>query len=299
MAKYKDDVDFFQGLPNLKNGVEFENNLEDKNAVTLIKIADLQEYKGHPFKVLDNEEMDELKDSIASQGIINPIIVRPIQEGGFEIIVGHRRVHACILLGMDEIPARSVNLDDDDAALYMVDSNIQRTVILPSEKAFAYKIKLEAFKNKDKNITTGKVPDRAAALSVEAKESKKTIYRYIKLTELLPELLDLVDQNKLKATANGYTIACLPKDAQHAILDVYMECSKLPNAKQAMAIKQYADNNEVTKEYIYSILNVNGVKKTSCESTFSTKIKKFFPEDTTQEKMEELIIKLLENWSNV
>lgn len=301
MAKYKDDVDFFQGLQNLNHDglSEFENNSEDKNVATPIKIADLQEYKGHPFKVFDDEGMDELKDSIASQGIINPIIVRPIPEGGFEILVGHRRVHACTLLGMDEIPARIVDLNDDDAALYMVDSNIQRTVILPSEKAFAYKIKLEALKNKDKDITTGKVPDRAAALSEETKDSKKTIYRYIKLTELLPELLDLVDQNKLKATANGYTIACMSKDAQQSILDVYRESAKLPNAKQAVAIKQYADCNEVTKEYIYSILTVNDVKNTSSGSTFSAKIQKFFPEDTTQEKMEELIITLLENWSNV
>lgn len=303
MAKYKDDVDFFEGLSNLKNDglSEFNNTSENENndSFTLLKIADLQEYEGHPFKVIDNEDMEDLKESIASQGIINPIIVRPLSEGGFEILVGHKRVHACTLLGMDEIPARVVDLDDNDAALYMVDSNIQRTSILPSEKAFAYKIKLEALKNKDKNITTGKVPDRAAALSEETKDSKKTIYRYIKLTELLPELLDLVDQNKLKATANGYTIACMSKDAQQAILDVYKECAKLPNKKQAVTIKQYAENNAVNKDYIYSILSVENTKKSSSGSTFSNKIQRFFPEDTTSEKMEELIITLLENWSNV
>ena len=224
MAKKSNVSGYFSELDLFNE--DFENKLVPVNInqePEYMDISLLKEFEGHPFKVVDDETMEELKESIASQGIINPIIIRPIIDGGFEILVGHRRVHASKLLGMDKVPVRIVEVDDDDAALYMVDSNIQRTSILPSERAFAYKMKMEALEHKDKNSATGKVPDRAAALAKETNSSKKSIYRYIKLTNLIPELLELVDLNKIKATSNGQDIAELNVSEQEIIFEVYKE----------------------------------------------------------------------------
>lgn len=221
----------------------------DEKGYIEINLSEIDEFPNHPFKVNDNDDMESLKNSILEHGVISPAVVRRKPDGRYELISGHRRKRACELAGLKTLKCEIVDVNDDEAVMQMVDGNLQRTTIFPSEKAFAYKMKLEAIKH-SRQVGEGTSVNK---LSKDICESERQIQRYIRLTLLIKSLLDLVDDNKLKMAA-ALEVTYLDKDTQESLFRKILELNKIPNAKQAKELKDYSEQGYISDEDIELIL---------------------------------------------
>lgn len=262
-------------------------------------INELKPYAEQPFKVLIDSSMDELCESIAQNGVLSPIIARPHPEGGYEILSGHRRVKACELLRIEEVPVVVKNLDDDTAAILLVDSNLQRENILPSEKAFAYKLKLEALKHQGKrrDLTSGQIGQKSKT-SVEmvgeaVGESYKQVQRYIRLTNLIDPLLDLVDKNEMAMSA-GVELSYLGTKHQAEIYKV-IESESPPSIAQAVKLRKAAEEGILDDKMIESILSSEKEEKVKLV-IYEDKLRRYFPKNYTKEQIEDTVMKLIQKW---
>ena len=265
-----------------------------------IPIKELVPFKNHPFKVVDDEAMLRTTESIAKYGVLTPLIARPLEDGTFEIISGHRRVHAAEAAGLTEVPVIVREMDDDAATVLMVDSNLQREHILPSERAFAYKMKLDALNHQGQrsDLTSVQVEQKSNARSQIAEEtgqSEATVFRYIRLTNLIPELLDLVDQKQISFNP-AVELSYLKPNEQQMFLETMEWVQAAPSLSQAQRIKKLSQEGKLTPEAMQGIMNE--VKKGDLERvTFRNEtLHKYFPRSYTAQQMQDQIIKLLEQW---
>ena len=265
-----------------------------------IPIADLHPFKNHPFKVLDDEAMQRTVESVAQFGVLAPLIVRPREEGGYEIISGHRRQHAAELAGLTTLPVIVRDMDDNQAIINMVDSNLQRESILPSERAFAYKMKLEAIKNQGarSDLTSCQVGTKFradAVLAAGTEESARNVQRFIRLTNLIPELLDLVDQKKISFNP-AVELSYLADSEQRDFLEAMQDTQNAPSLSQAQRIKKLSQEGRCSYDAIFDIM---GEEKKAEQDRVTIKndvLRKYFPKSYTPKQMEDTIIKLLEQW---
>ena len=268
--------------------------------VQQISSSELHHFKDHPFKVLDDEAMQRTVESVAQFGVLAPLIARPREEGGYEIISGHRRQHAAELAGLKTLPVIVRNMDDDQAVIQMVDSNLQREHILPSERAFAYKMKLEAIKRTagrpSKNVSQIGTQKRSDQIMAEEMgESRNQIQRFIRFTNLIPELLDLVDQKKISFNP-AVELSYLSPEQQQEVIRAMDDTQNFPSVSQAKRIKKLAQDGTFTTETVVAIM---GEEKKSELDTVTIKndtLRKYFPRNYTPKQMEDTIIKLLEQW---
>ena len=265
-----------------------------------IPVRELIPFKNHPFKVLDDEAMLRTTESIAEYGVLTPLIARPLDHGGYEIISGHRRAHAAELAGLAEVPVLVRDMDDDAATVLMVDSNLQRENILPSERAFAYKMKLEAMKHQGErsDLTSGQVGPKLRSdeqLAQEVGESRKQIQRFIRLTNLVPDLLDLVDCKQISFNP-AVELSYLSPEEQETFLQAMDEVQAAPSLSQAQRLKKLAQEGNFTMDAAKEIMNE--VKKGDLERvTFrNEQLRRFFPRSYTAQQMQDTIIKLLDQW---
>ena len=288
-----------KGLDDLFS-TEENRQEEQREQVQQIPIDDLHPFTNHPFKVLDDEAMTRTVESIAQYGVLAPLIARPRPEGGYEIISGHRRQYAAKLAGLDTLPVIVRQMSDDAAVILMVDSNLQREHILPSERAFAYKMKLEAIKNQGarSDSTSSQVGMKLQVLDIvgqEAGDSRNQVHRFIRLTNLVPELLDMVDEKKI-AFNPAVELSYLDESQQRAFLEAMDGTQNAPSVSQAQQLKKMAQCGEFTYEKAFDIL---GQEKKSEQDTVTIKndiLRKYFPRSYTPRQMEEKIIQLLDAW---
>ena len=288
-----------KGLDDLFS-TEENRQEEQREQVQQIPIEELFPFKNHPFKVLDDESMQRTVESVEQYGVLSPLIARPRPEGGYEIISGHRRQHAAQLAGLDTLPVIVRNMDDDAAVLLMVDSNLQRENILPSERAFAYKMKLEALKNQGarSDLTSDQVGQKlwsVEQVASDAGESKTQIQRFIRLTSLIPELLDMVDEKKISFNP-AVELSYLDESQQRDFLEAMQDTQNAPSLSQAQQLKKMAQQGEFSYE---KACDVMGQEKRSEKDTVTIKnetLRKYFPRSYTPKQMEEKIIQLLDAW---
>ena len=288
-----------KGLDDLFS-TEENRQEEQREQVQQIPIDDLHPFTNHPFKVLDDEAMTRTVESIAQYGVLAPLIARPRPDGdGYEIISGHRRQYAAKLAGLDTLPVIVRQMSDDAAVILMVDSNLQREHILPSERAFAYKMKLDALKNQGarSDLTSTQVAQKLSVEKVgdDAGVSKDTIRRFIRLTNLVPELLDMVDEKKISFNP-AVELSYLDESQQRAFLEAMDGTQNAPSVSQAQQLKKMAQCGEFTYEKAFDIL---GQEKKSEQDTVTIKndiLRKYFPRSYTPRQMEEKIIQLLDAW---
>ena len=271
----------------------------DGELVTLA-LADLYPFSRHPYKVRDDEAMRDMAESVKQYGVLSPAIARPLPEGGYELVSGHRRKRACELAGLETMPVIVRELDDDAAAILVVDSNLQREGLLPSERAFAYKLKLDALRHQGErtDLTSAQVgPKLTAAEKVaeESPDSKSQIKRYIRLTELIPPLLDMVDERKI-AFNPAYELSFLKQDEQRLLLDAMDSEQATPSLSQAQRLKQFSQRGELTAEVMRAILSEEKKPEIDRITITGDRLRKYFPRSYTPKQMEETIIKLLEQW---
>ena len=274
---------------------------EQREQVQQISIRELFPFKNHPFKVLDDEAMQRTVESVAQYGVLAPLLARPRPEGGYEIISGHRRQHAAELAGLETLPVIVREMSDDAAVILMVDSNLQREHILPSERAFAYKMKLEAIKNQGarSDLTSGQVVQKSK-LSIEqvaegTGEGYKTVQRFIRLTNLVPELLDMVDEKKI-AFNPAVELSYLDEAQQRDFLEAMNDTQNFPSLSQAQRLKKMAQNGQFSYDVAFAIMGE--AKKDELDKVVikNDTLKKYFPRSYTPKQMEDTIIKLLEQW---
>lgn len=282
-----------------------EESRQDANRekVMEIPLVELYPFKHHPFKVVDDERMLDTADSIREYGVLVPAIARPREEGGYELVAGHRRKRGCELAGLKTMPVIVRNLDDDAATIIMVDSNIQRESLLPSERAFAYRMKLEAIervKGRPKNVGQV-VPDYFGKRTTEiiadgTGESYKQVQRFIRLTELIPELLDMVDNRKI-AFNPAVELSYLKPHEQTMLLDAMDSEQATPSLSQAQRLKQFSRDGKLTEESMLAIMSEEKKSDLDRVTLNTTTLRKYFPKSYTPQKMEQVILKLLESWS--
>lgn len=282
-----------------------EESRQDANREKVIEIplVELYSFKHHPFKVVDDERMLDTADSIREYGVLVPAIARPREEGGYELVAGHRRKRGCELAGLSTMPVIVRNLDDDAATIIMVDSNIQRESLLPSERAFAYRMKLEAIervKGRPKNVGQV-VPDYFGKRTTEiiadgTGESYKQVQRFIRLTELIPELLDMVDNRKI-AFNPAVELSYLKPHEQTMLLDAMDSEQATPSLSQAQRLKQFSRDGKLTEESMLAIMSEKKKSDLDRVTLNTTTLRKYFPKSYTPQKMEQVILKLLESWS--
>ena len=290
---------------SLKSYDSIFQNDEQRNSEEIkpVPISELKPFEQQPFKVLLDESMDELVDSIKQSGVLTPIIARPHKDGGYEILSGHRRVKACELAGITEIPVVVKNLDDDTATILLVDSNLQREHILPSEKAFAYQMKLEAMKRKAgrplkenaSQIATNFEKGRSdVELAEQVGESKDQIRRYIRLTNLIDPILQMVDDNQIAMNA-AVELSYLGSKEQAAVMQSIEKEDTSPSIAQAKKIRKFHQDGKLNEAVIDSIM-MEQKPETIKITLGEDKLKKYFPKSYTKAKMEEIILKLLDKW---
>ena len=273
---------------------------QQREQVQQIPIGELFPFKNHPFKVLDDESMQRTVESVEQYGVLSPLIARPRPEGGYEIISGHRRQHAAQLAGLETLPVIVRQMDDDAAVLLMVDSNLQREHILPSERALAYKMKLEAIKNQGarSDLTSPQVAAKFRSDDAVAKDqgiSGDTVRRYIRLTNLIPELLDMVDEKKISFNP-AVELSYLDESQQRDFLEAMEDTQNAPSLSQAQQLKKMAQQGEFSYEKAFDVM---GQEKRSEKDTVTIKnetLRKYFPCSYTPKQMEEKIIQLLDAW---
>ncbi len=260
-----------------------------------IRIDQLRGFKDHPFQVKDNEELQALCDSIREYGVLSPLLARPTEDG-YEIISGHRRKAAALKLGLDKLPVLVRDMTDDEAVILMVDSNIQRENLLPSEKAFAYKMKLEAIKHQGerKDLTCAQVGHKSRDLIAEAAgESRETIRRYIRLTYLAKPILDLVDQQRI-AFSPAVELSYLTRQEQAELWDIMQSEDCTPSLSQAVRLKKLSQKAELTPEKILDIMSEQKANQKDRVRIEVSQLRKYFPRNYTVQQMEQSILKLLE-----
>lgn len=261
-----------------------------------IPLSDLHAFKGHPFKVLDDEKMMETVESVKQYGVLVPAIARPDPEGGYEIVSGHRRHRASQLAGMETMPVIVRDLDDDAAIIIMVDSNLQRETLLPSERAFAYKMKRDALNHQ--GATSPQLGEKLLTvekIGLDAGDSKNQVLRYIRLTKLIPQLLDMVDVKKI-AFNPAYELSFLAVEEQEQLLDAMESEQSTPSLSQAQRLKQLSQEGICTPEAMCAILREEKKRDVEKVTLGADTLRKYFPKNYTPAKMQETIIRLLEQW---
>ena len=273
---------------------------QQREQVQQIPIGELFPFKDHPFKVLDDESMQRTVESVEQYGVLSPLIARPRPEGGYEIISGHRRQHAAQLAGLDTLPVIVRQMDDDAAVLLMVDSNLQRENILPSERAFAYKMKLEALKNQGarSDLTSPQVAAKFRSDDAVAKDqgiSGDTVRRYIRLTNLVPELLDMVDEKKI-AFNPAVELSYLDTNQQRDFLEAMNDTQNAPSLSQAQRLKKLAQEGHFSYDVAFAVMGEEKKDELDKVVIKNDTLRKYFPRSYTPKQMEDTIIKLLEQW---
>ncbi len=279
-----------------------ENRQEAKlEKIRDIPLSELHPFKNHPFHVRDDEAMMETADSVRQYGVLVPAIARPDPNGGYELVSGHRRHRASELAGMETMPVIVRDLDDDAAVLVMVDSNLQRENILPSERAFAYKMKLEAMKHQGArtDLTSVQVEQKLSARDRVAKEAGERsgiqVMRYIRLTNLVPDLLNMVDERKI-ALNPAYELSFLKKEEQEQLLDAMDSEQATPSLSQAQRLKKFSQEGHLTPDVMCAIMSEEKKSEWDRVTLTSETLRKYFPKSYTPKKMQETIVKLLEAW---
>ena len=274
-----------------------------KEQRTEMPLSDLHPFEGHPFKVLDDELMEQTVESIKQIGVVSPLIVRPDPEGGFEILSGHRRLHAAQLAGLETVPVIVKEMDDDAAIIFMVDSNLQRENILPSERAFSYKMKLEAMKHQGErgDLTSGQVGQKSVGtvsrdiVAEQAGDSSRNVQRFIRLTNLIPEILDMVDEKKI-AFNPAVELSYLKPSEQKEFLEAMDYAQASPSLSQAQRLKKLSQEGGCTLDAMCEV--INEIKKDELDHvTIKNEVlRKYFPKSYTPKQMQDTIIRLLEKW---
>ncbi|MBR4068696.1 MAG: ParB/RepB/Spo0J family partition protein [Clostridia bacterium] len=275
----------------------------NRERVVELPLSELHPFRNHPFKVVDDEKMQDTAQSIREHGVLVPAIVRPREEGGYEIVAGHRRHFASQIAGLDTMPAIVRDLDDDAATIIMVDSNLQRETLLPSERAWAYKMKLDAMKRQGKrtDLTCGQVGHKSEKsvmrVADEAGESVKQVQRFIRLTELIPPLLDMVDERKIGFNP-AVELSYLKPEEQVQLLDAMESEQTTPSLSQAQRLKKFSQEGHLSIDVMRAIMSEE--KKTDLDRITLTgeKVNKYFPRSYTPQQKEQVILKLLEGWYN-
>ena len=271
-----------------------------REQIQQIPISELHPFKNHPFKVLDDEAMQRTVESVAQFGVLAPLIARPRPEGGYEIISGHRRQHAAELAGLKTLPVIVRNMSDEEAVIKMVDSNLQREHILPSERAFAYKMKLEAIKNQGarSDLTSSQIGTKLRAderVAQDAGESRNQIQRFIRLTNLIPELLDLVDQKKISFNP-AVELSYLTAAEQRDFLEAMQDTQNAPSLSQAQRIKKLSQEGKCSYDAMFDIMGEEKKAEMDRVTIKNEVLQKYFPKSYTPKQMQDTIIKLLEQW---
>ena len=274
-----------------------------KEQRTEMPLSDLHPFEGHPFKVLDDELMEQTVESIRQIGVVSPLIVRPDPEGGFEILSGHRRLHAAQLAGLETVPVIVKEMDDDAAIIFMVDSNLQRENILPSERAFSYKMKLEAMRHQGErgDLTSGQVGQKSVGtvsrdiVAEQAGDSSRNVQRFIRLTNLIPEILDMVDEKKI-AFNPAVELSYLKTSEQKEFLEAMDYAQASPSLSQAQRLKKLSQEGGCTLDAMCEVMNE--IKKDELDHvTIKNEVlRKYFPKSYTPKQMQDTIIRLLEKW---
>ena len=273
---------------------------QQREQVQQIPIGELFPFKNHPFKVLDDESMQRTVESVEQYGVLSPLIARPRPEGGYEIISGHRRQHAAQLAGLETLPVIVRNMDDDAAVLLMVDSNLQRENILPSERAFAYKMKLEALKNQGarSDLTSTQLVSKLRSneqLGAENNQSRETVRRFIRLTNLVPELLDMVDEKKI-AFNPAVELSYLDESQQRDFLEAMNDTQNAPSLSQAQRLKRLAQEGHFSYDVAFAVMGEEKKDELDKVVIKNDTLRKYFPRNFTPKQMEDTIIKLLDQW---
>lgn len=293
----------WDGFSFIESEVKNVPKQEPKEQVQQIPLSEIRPFKNHPFKVVDDELMQQTIDSIMQVGILNPAIIRPTPEGGYEMVAGHRRLHAADLAGLKTIPAIVRNLTDDEAVILMVDSNLQRETISPMERAQAYRMKLEALKHQGKRVDLEDKPTStriAQKLSVEkvaeeAGTSRDQVRRYIRLTELLPEVQEKVESKEI-AFSPAVELSYLTHDEQRQFLDAMDYSQNTPSLSQAQRLKKLSREGKCTQEAMFNIMSEDKKDDLTRITLSNDILRKYFPRNYTPLQMQETIIKLLEQW---
>ena len=296
-------------MAKAKNSITTENrsgsaaDAAAKEQRTEMPLSDLHPFEGHPFKVLDDELMEQTVESIKQIGVVSPLIVRPDPEGGYEILSGHRRLHAAQLAGLETVPVIVKEMEDDAAIIFMVDSNLQRENILPSERAFSYKMKLEAMKHqagrpsKENDSQLGNNFGKLSSeeMAEELGTSKNQIFRYIRLTNLIPEILDMVDEKKI-AFNPAVELSYLKPDEQKEFLEAMDYAQASPSLSQAQRLKKLSQEGRCTLDAMCEVMNE--IKKDELDHVTikNDVLRKYFPKSYTPKQMQDTIIRLLEKW---
>ena len=287
-----------KGLDDLFSSEETRQE-EQREQVQQIPVSKLFPFKNHPFKVLDDDAMTRTVESISQLGVLAPLIARPRPEGGYEIISGHRRKHAAELAHLDTVPVIVRNMEDDAATILMVDSNLQREHILPSERAFAFKMKLDAIKNQGarSDLTSVQIAPKLSTEKIgqDAGMSKDNVKRYIRLTNLVPELLDMVDEKKISFNP-AVELSYLDEKQQQDFLEAMDASQNAPSLSQAIRIKKLAQQNEFSYDAVYDIMNEEKKSELDTVTIKNETLRKYFPRSYTPRQMESIIIKLLDQW---
>ena len=288
-----------KGLDDLFSSEETRQE-EQREQVQQIPVDELFPFKNHPFKVLDDDAMTRTVESVAQYGVLAPLIARPRPEGGYEIISGHRRKHAAELAHLDTVPVIVRNMEDDAATILMVDSNLQREHILPSERAFAYKMKLDAIKNQGarSDLTSSQVGMKLQALDIvgqEAGDSRNQVHRFIRLTNLVPELMDMVDEKKISFNP-AVELSYLDENQQRDFLEAMNDTQNAPSLSQAQQLKKLAQQGEFSYDAVYDIMNEEKKSELDTVTIKNETLRKYFPRNYTPRQMESIIIKLLDQW---
>ena len=264
--------------------------------ITEIPVSQLRPFEGHPYKVLDNEEMDELTGSVRSQGILSPLIVRPLEgkTGEYEVVSGHRRLHAAKRAGLETVPAFVREMDRDTAVITLVDSNLSREHILPSEKAFAYKMKMEALSHQGTSRQLGEKWS-VEQISSSGNESERQIHRYIRLTLLIPDILKMVDEKRIAFTP-AVELSYLTGNEQRSLFELMESEERTPSLSQAQRMKRLSAEGRLDENVIYAIITEDKPNQIERIRLPAEKIRGYFPESYTPQQMEDVIVRLLESW---
>ena len=271
-----------------------------ESAVIPLRTNKLYPFAGHPFKVLDDADMEELVESIRTHGVLTPLLVRPAKPGTYEVISGHRRLHACKKLGIETVPTLICTLEREDAIIALVDSNLHREKLLPSEKAFAYKLKLEAMNRQGKrtdltSTQVGRKLETAEIIGEQSGDSRNQVRRYIRLTNLIPGILEKVDEGKIALTP-AVELSYLTETEQANLLETMESEDCTPSLSQAIALKQTSQNGNLTMDRIFTIMTQPKANQREKISFRTDEVRKFFPRDYTPAQMQAVILKLLDEY---